>query len=182
MRTLKYAILGLINREPMTGYDITREFDSNQLANFWYAKHSQVYPELARLTDEGLVTYEIVIQGEKMEKKLYTITEEGIRQLREWLLADEPLEATPKDVFRLRMYFSDSMSYEEMKQHLSRQLKKHNSKKQYLQDIMDKNYGSGAPNLLTAAYGDFMVLEGAILRENSYIQWLKNCLGRIPKQ
>ena len=49
MRTLKYAILGLINREPMSGYDITREFNNNDLANFWYAKHSQVYPELARL-------------------------------------------------------------------------------------------------------------------------------------
>lgn len=59
MRTLKYAILGLINREPMTGYDITREFNSNNLANFWYAKHSQVYPELGRLMDEKLVTCEV---------------------------------------------------------------------------------------------------------------------------
>ena len=63
MRTLKYAILGLINREPMTGYDITREFNSNNLANFWYAKHSQVYPELSRLMEEKLVTCEVVIQG-----------------------------------------------------------------------------------------------------------------------
>lgn len=181
MRTLKYAILGLINRSPMTGYDITREFDSNQLANFWYAKHSQVYPELARLTEEGLVTYEVVIQGEKMEKKLYTITEEGQNQLRQWLLKDEPLEATPKDVFRLRMYFSDFITHDEMKQHLTRQLKKHTTKKQHLQDVMDRNYAAGAPDLLTPEYGDFMVLEGAILRENSYIQWLKNCIGRIPK-
>ena len=73
MRTLKYAILGLISRMPMTGYDITGEFNNNQLANFWYAKHSQVYPELGRLVDEGLLTCQVVIQGEKMEKKLYTI-------------------------------------------------------------------------------------------------------------
>jgi len=181
MRTLKYAILGLVNREPMTGYDITREFDSNQLANFWYAKHSQIYPELAKLTDEGLLTYEIVIQGEKLEKKLYTITDQGRDELYEWLLKDEPLEPTPKDVFRLRMYFSEFLSHEEMKQQLNRQLKKHTAKRQYLQDIMEHNYSNGAPDLLTPAYGDFMVLEGAILRENSYIQWLKNCLGRIPK-
>ena len=55
MRTLKYAILGLINREPMTGYDITREFNSNNLANFWYAKHSQVYPELSRLFTRWMI-------------------------------------------------------------------------------------------------------------------------------
>ena len=66
MRTLKYAILGLINREPMTGYDITREFNNNNLANFWYAKHSQVYPELSRLMEEKLVTCEVVIQGEAL--------------------------------------------------------------------------------------------------------------------
>ena len=39
MRTLKYAILGLINRNPLTGYDITKEFNSG-LVEFWYAKHS----------------------------------------------------------------------------------------------------------------------------------------------
>ena len=43
MRTLKYAILGLINRKPITGYDITKEFN-NSLVNFWYAKHRQNYP------------------------------------------------------------------------------------------------------------------------------------------
>ena len=46
MRTLKYAILGLLNREPMTGYDIAKEF-SKDLGEFWNAKHSQIYPELA---------------------------------------------------------------------------------------------------------------------------------------
>lgn len=179
MRTLKYAILGLINRTPMTGYDITREFNSNQLANFWYAKHSQVYPELSRLTEEGLITCEIVIQGEKLEKKLYSITDQGREELKNWLLKDEPLEATPKDVFRLRMYFSDTMTLEEQRKHLQAQLKKHMDKKSYLSDIMENNHQNTAPALGTAAYGDFMVLEGAILREASYIQWIENCLGRL---
>ena len=179
MRTLKYAILGLINREPMTGYDITREFNSNQLANFWYAKHSQVYPELAKLTEEGLVTSEVVIQCEKLEKKLYTITDKGKQQLQEWLMKDEPLEPTPKDVFRLRMYFSDFMSSDELEQHLHNQLQKHLDKHQYLQDIMEQNHNNTAPDIGTKEYGDFMVLEGALLRESSYIQWLENCLERM---
>ena len=138
MRTLKYAILGLINREPMTGYDITREFNSNNLANFWYAKHSQVYPELGRLMDEKLVTCEVVIQGEKLEKKLYSITPDGRAQLQEWLMKNEPLEPTPKDVFRLRMYFSDFMTPKELKTQLTLQLEKHILKKKYLTDIMHR--------------------------------------------
>ena len=71
MRTLKYAILGLISRMPMTGYDITGEFNNNQLANFWYAKHSQVYPELGRLVDEGLLTCQVHPGGEDGEKAVY---------------------------------------------------------------------------------------------------------------
>lgn len=178
MRTLKYAILGLINREPMSGYDITREFNSNDLANFWYAKHSQVYPELARLMEEGLVTCEIVIQGEKLEKKVYSITETGKQQLQEWLMRDEPLEATPKDVFRLRMYFSDFMTPEQLKNHLSNQLQKHILKKKYLDEIMLTNHNNTAPAVGTKEFGDFMVLEGAIMREQSYIDWIEDCLKR----
>ena len=178
MRTLKYAILGLVNRMPMTGYDITGEFNNNHLANFWYAKHSQVYPELGRLADEGLLTCQVVIQGEKMEKKLYTITEAGRQELKEWLLQEDPLGPTPKDVFRLRMYFSDFISREEMKTHLKNQIKKHMDKRQYLLDIMEHNHQNHVPALGTKEYGDFLVLEGAILRESSYIEWLENAMKR----
>ena len=88
MRTLKYALLGLINRAPITGYDIMKEFESRVMANFWYAKHSQVYPELKRLTEEGLIEYKVVIQGEKLEKKLYSITEKGKEEFKNWLVLD----------------------------------------------------------------------------------------------
>lgn len=180
MRTLKYAILGLINREPMTGYDITREFNSNNLANFWYAKHSQVYPELSRLMEEELVTCQIVIQGEKMEKKLYSITKKGEQELQDWLMEDDPLGPTPKDVFRLRIYFSDFMTNEELQTHLQSQIEKHTDKCQYLCDIMKRSHNNTPPPAGTRESGDFMVLEGAILREQSYLEWLKNCLKRIP--
>ena len=53
MRTLKYAILGLIRRGPVTGYDIAREFRSQALSNFWHAKHSQIYPELKKLLEKA---------------------------------------------------------------------------------------------------------------------------------
>lgn len=175
MRILKYAILALITREAMTGYDITKEFNSNDLSNFWYAKHSQIYPELRKLVKEGLLTYKIVIQGEKMEKKLYSITDKGHRDLLEWLTQDEPLEPSPKDVFRLRTYFSDLMTPEELNTHLISQLEKRTVRKNNLQYIMDSYYES-IPNILTKEFGDYMVLKGAIMREDSYIEWLNHCI------
>ena len=72
MGVLKYAILGLLNQKNMTGYDITKEFEET-LCEFWSAKHSQIYPELKSLNEQGMVEYKIEISGTVLEKKLYSI-------------------------------------------------------------------------------------------------------------
>ena len=51
METLKYAILGLLMKKDMTGYELTKEFNS-ALFEFWNASHSQIYPKLKALTKE----------------------------------------------------------------------------------------------------------------------------------
>jgi len=58
MGTLKYAILGLLNRQEMTGYELTKAIEHSLLGS-WRAKHSQIYPELKSLTQKGLVKYEV---------------------------------------------------------------------------------------------------------------------------
>ena len=83
MGTLKYAILGLLNRNEMTGYELSKEFETT-LFEFWNAKHSQIYPELKSLNAEGLIQYRVEITGNVLEKKVYTITDEGRRDFSEW--------------------------------------------------------------------------------------------------
>ena len=73
MGTLKYAILGLLNRNEMTGYELSKEFETT-LFEFWNAKHSQIYPELKSLNAEGLIQYRVEITGNVLEKKVYTRT------------------------------------------------------------------------------------------------------------
>ena len=51
MGTLRYAMLGLIQRAPATGYDISKAF-SGRLGSIWGARHSQIYPELKKLTED----------------------------------------------------------------------------------------------------------------------------------
>ena len=178
MRTLKYAILGLINRAPMTGYDITKEFNNKALANFWHAKHSQVYPELNKLIAEKLVEYNVVIQGEKMEKKIYSITPKGKSELVAWLLKDEPLPPTPKNTFRLRLYFSEQMPEGAFKQQISSQIKKHIIKLHTLEEILEDEF-TERPAFGGKEFGDYIVLENAIIREKSLIEWLNKCRGYI---
>lgn len=179
MRTLKYAILGLINRKPLTGYDITKEFNS-VLVDFWYAKHSQIYPELKKLTDEELISYETVIQGEKLEKKLYTITEKGKQCLHKWLEKDDPLEPTPKDIFRLKAYFCDEMTNETLLNQFKSALSKHSERLEYLEDCMDELLKKkDVSKVSSPEFGDYIVLNGAIMREKTYIEWIEDCIKRI---
>ncbi|AKA68242.1 MULTISPECIES: PadR family transcriptional regulator [Clostridium] len=174
MRTLKYAILGLVNKKPITGYDIGKEFNF-QLAEFWNARHSQIYPELKKLVDEKLLVYDIEVSGDVLEKKVYSITEKGKKEFLKWLNKDEPMEQTPKNVFRLRMYFSSNLDVTTRISLLEHQLLQHHERLSFL--YSQKERYDTVPPLDSEDFGDFIVLDGAIIREESTIRWLKNCIN-----
>jgi DNA-binding PadR family transcriptional regulator len=102
MTTLGYAILGLLSREDLSGYDLTRRM-KGQVGYFWSARHSQIYPELARLEGGGYVTHSVVEQKERPDKKVYEITDAGLAALREWVAM--PLAPRPtRDELTLKTY------------------------------------------------------------------------------
>jgi DNA-binding PadR family transcriptional regulator len=84
--SLRHGILGLLASRPMSGYDLTREFDLT-LAHVWTARHSQIYPELARLSADGLI--EQTGSG-KRGRKVYSTTPAGRDEVVRWLREDEP--------------------------------------------------------------------------------------------
>jgi DNA-binding PadR family transcriptional regulator len=179
MRTLKYAILGLVNRRSMTGYDISKEF-GEELINFWSAKHSQIYPELKKLLDEGLVEYKIEITGDVLEKKVYTVTEKGRKDFLVWLEKDEKLEPPPKDQFRLRSYFSQLMEPSVYQKLLESQLDQRRKKLAKLNRLFLQY--QQVPPFGSDKFGDYSVLAGARFREAAYIEWLELCLEAVKAE
>ena len=177
-RTLKYAILGLICKRPMSGYDILQEFSMN-LSEFWSAKHSQIYPELKKLSEEELIDYSVEITGTVLEKKVYRITEKGKQEFLTWLNEDVSMQPTAKDVFRLRMYFSGQLEKEDRLRLLESQLKQHKDRLEHLKHNQEKF--SKIPDSDSHEFGDYLVLMGAIMRENTNIEWLKECI-RLSKR
>lgn len=176
MRNLKYALLGMLSQESMTGYELMQKFETS-LTEFWHAKHSQIYPELKKLTDEGMIEYSVEISGNVLEKKVYTITEAGRKDFLEWLAKDEPMQPTPKDIFRLRMFFSNQLETEQCLKLLESQLTQHEARLAQLK----KDTGKFGITLAkhTPEFYDALVLRGAILREESYCQWLKECIDSL---
>lgn len=174
MRVLKYAILGLLNRHPMTGYDIAKDF-KHELAEFWHANHSQIYTELKKLHDEQLVTFDIEISGEVLEKKQYSITAAGKADLLNWLHQDELMSKTAKDPFRVRMYFCNFLPLDTRIALLTHQKELHAAKLAKLQKTA-LQYPS-VPQVDSDRFGDFIILEGAIIREKGFIEWCERCIG-----
>ena len=188
MRTLKYAILGLLNSQPMTGYDIAKEFSvgARPFSNFWNATHGQIYPELAKLTKENLIVFEVIIQGKALEKKLYSITEAGKKDFMDWHTKDDPLPPTSKDVFRLRAYFTDFLSKEDTIKLFYNEIDKHKLKLKHLEAFMDELDSEKIDPKTSKVNHDYMLVDGALIREKSYIIWLYRCLMNhgedVPKE
>lgn len=87
--SLRFALLALLSSRAMTGYDISKQF-SQSVAHVWHAPDSQIYPELKRMENDGLLESVEVPWGPKGTKKEYHVTEAGLAAFRQWI--DSPLE------------------------------------------------------------------------------------------
>ena len=87
--SLRHAVLGLLAVQPATGYDLTQSFDKS-MSHAWHASHSQIYPELAKLTEAGMV--EVVGEGPR-RSRTWAVTDAGREELRRWMTETEPNRA-----------------------------------------------------------------------------------------
>lgn len=80
-----YAILGLLTfGDELTGYEVKQRADIT-LRFYWVSPAmSQIYTELRRLTERGLVRADARPDGGR-EVTTYAITEDGQQALREWM-------------------------------------------------------------------------------------------------
>ncbi|WNI20709.1 PadR family transcriptional regulator [Streptomyces sp. ITFR-16] len=74
--SLKYAVLAALLEGEASGYDLAKVFDVS-VANFWSATPQQLYRELDRLAESGLIEARVVEQERRPNKRLFTLTEAG---------------------------------------------------------------------------------------------------------
>jgi len=110
--SLQHAVLGFLQYGPRTGYELKREFDAS-VRHFWPAQQSQLYTVLASLTEAGWATCEVVVQTDNPNRKVYTITEKGIKELRQWLSDPKP-SRVGRSPFLVRIYFSGCLEDEKL--------------------------------------------------------------------
>jgi PadR family transcriptional regulator AphA len=100
------VILGMVAARPRSGYEIKQLVD-NSARFFWAASYGQIYPELKRLEDAGLITGSDASQGAR-QRKVYRLTAKGRRASQEWIdRAPQVFEL--RDEGLLELFFADSI-------------------------------------------------------------------------
>ena len=87
------VILGMLAARPRSGYEIKQLVDSSARF-FWAASYGQIYPELRRLEEAGLIAGADSSQGAR-QRTVYRLTAAGRRAARAWI-------ARPPEVFEMR--------------------------------------------------------------------------------
>ncbi len=120
-----YVLLGLLSHNPMTGYDIKKAV-ATRMSYFWDLSYGQIYPTLKHLEKNKLITKQVKNNPNGPTRKVYTITEAGIKELQAWLTKPAKKEVH-KYEFLLKLIFGDQAPPELNQKHIE-EFKERNQK------------------------------------------------------
>ena len=104
------VILGLLSIGPRSGYEIKATVDRSTVF-FWAASYGQIYPELRRLENDGLIEGEDASNGARA-RRVYRLTAAGHRELEAWLHGGD-FKMELRDESLLRLFFADALPRDE---------------------------------------------------------------------
>jgi PadR family transcriptional regulator AphA len=105
-----YVILGMVRKEPRSGYEIKALVDKTTRF-FWAASYGQIYPELKRLSEAGLVVGVDAPTGGR-RRTVYEITVDGEEELKAWL-RQPPATFEMREEGLLKLFFAEALPRQE---------------------------------------------------------------------
>jgi DNA-binding PadR family transcriptional regulator len=176
--SLKHAILGFLSFSPFSGYNLKKAFDRS-IQHFWPANQSQIYRTLAELDEQGLVEKEIIEREERLDMKIYRLTEAGCAELHQWLSTPLP-EHDTREPFLIQVYFGGKLSDEEILNLLHRKLSETEERLAVYTAVyqMTQNTPGKINDERTTFFG-LLTLELGYLDSQSDAAWLHSAIKRI---
>lgn len=116
--SIEYAILGILSWRSSTGYELKKIFEDSSFM-YWTGNNNQIYKALIKMQEKGLVISKVIHQDSSPSKKIYTITEVGLKQLKEWVKSS-PEAPEIKKTFLIQLAWSDMLSNEEINELFSK--------------------------------------------------------------
>jgi PadR family transcriptional regulator, regulatory protein AphA len=118
----QFAILGLLQLGPMSGYDLKQMVDES-IGHFWREGWGRIYPTLHGLEAAGMVAKRTEKKtGQKRgrpERNVYTLRPAGRKRLCEWLSRDWTPEVYRNELL-LKAFFGSNAAPGVMRRHVER--------------------------------------------------------------
>lgn len=183
MSTLSYALLGLLARQPLSGYDLA-QYMKKRVGQMWSASPSQIYPELARLEAQRMVKHHVVEQLDyRPDKKVYEITDVGRESLRQWVVEPTPVTAR-RDEFVLKAYSlwlagpeQTLDCFREQEQYHTKQLVEHEE----LLARLTREWGPGLEQKDSPLFGSSLAIHYGIGYERNYVEWCQWVIKKLEQ-
>ncbi|MBT2451623.1 PadR family transcriptional regulator [Streptomyces sp. ISL-43] len=173
--SLPHAILTALLEKPSSGLELTRRFDKS-IGYFWSATHQQIYRELGRLEDAGLIRAlpsAVPVRGQKKE---YEVLAAGSGELARWV--GESHDPKPvRDPLLLRIRAAAVVGTQGLGEELRRHLELHRSQLAVYGGIEEKDFPAGRD-----ADEDRLrrlVLHAGIGLETFWLRWLEEALAEV---
>ena len=174
--SLRYAILGILNVMPMTGYDLKHQAFDATVRHFWPADQSQIYRTLSKLAEDDLVTLTVEAQDERPDRKIYAITEAGQSALTEWLTSETAVPIL-RDPLLVQLFFGQEMPNAELLGVVAGRLAQHQQRLAIFEQIPILPAESRPDDRWLAL--QHLTLDFGLALEQAYVTWLEHCQAVI---
>jgi PadR family transcriptional regulator, regulatory protein AphA len=156
------ALLGLLRKGPMSGYDLRKDVERS-VGYFWAPAKTQIYATLPRLVEAGYATQEKVVQSARPDKTIYELTEAGREALREWV-DDAPLEAGHgRNLILLKLYFGEEADADKLLRQLAERREQAERFRSDLEELDAAGSGGSPFEAITRRWG--------LLYADALLQW-----------
>ncbi len=179
--SLKHAILGFLSFAPFSGYDLKKAFD-NSVQHFWPANQSQIYRTLAELEEDGFVEKEVIEREERLDMKIYNITQAGRGELHQWLATPLP-ERDDREPFLIQVYFGSQLNDAELLNVFCEKLKKIEEQLALYESVFQMIQNTPPKiNDKRAIFLSILTLEAGYINTQSNAVWLRSAIERIENK
>ncbi|MFC7308545.1 PadR family transcriptional regulator [Streptomyces monticola] len=176
--SLPHAILTALLEKPSSGLALTRRFDKS-IGYFWSATHQQIYRELGKLEEGGLIRALPSPQPTRGQKKEYEVLPAGRAELAAWVdRAEDPKPI--RDPLLLRMRAAAVVGPGGLGVELSRHLALHQAQLKEYEEIEERDFPAGARDGAQDRLRH-LVLRGGIELETFWIGWIEEALAGMPE-
>ncbi|MDP8964528.1 MAG: PadR family transcriptional regulator [Cyanobacteriota bacterium] len=175
---LAHALMASLIEEPCSGYDLSKRFGGS-VGFFWNASQQQIYRELTKLEEQGWISSETIPQQGRPDKKLFSVTNWGQKQLTDWIT--QPCEPTPiKDELLVKVFVGYLVPRPILLEELRRHRETHLKKLSIYQDIQGQ-YFSPSQQLSVKDKFVYLTLRRGIRMETDAIAWCDEAIALLSQ-